>query len=281
VTSSQVYLAFPATARRGLPQREFSGGAPAATASAKPWHTAATQAAARGKTASALLAWAACWVAVACCGCAHFTPGTWRIMGQERTLDLDHGTEGNRWVEEGWPRGAPAMTADSPDGLVWARQADELTGAEAPGPDRDGCRGVRPAAGCGTAMAWYEGLGCRVGEVCGGLVLSLRERMGLSGYVRPRFHPVPVRPVFFPCMGMAMAGDLAPVPAAYDPGEPPPASDSPWIEPALPPPAIEEVPAPEAEPGEQARVAAINMAEETASRPGSRSLRPSSGVRPE
>jgi hypothetical protein len=99
-------------------------------------------------------------------------------------------------------------------------------------------------------------------------VLSAKERMGLGHYLHPQFHPVPVRPVFSPCAGMALGMEPVMLPAVDDGQVTPPGEGYPQIEMILPGATPEEIPPPEAEERTQGHTARLAGRQQRATRPG-------------
>lgn len=143
----------------------------------------------------------------------------------------------------------PAEEAPSPgqadSQIPWPPETDEASAAAAPG-DREGI--------CST---------------CGGRGLPLLAGVVPAGYIHPRFHPVPLQPVFYPAEGQAVGLNHGMGPEGGGPPPMPPREGTPRIEMVIPAPATEHIPPPKADSEEEDRLARVPRRVETASQPRS------------
>jgi hypothetical protein len=224
-----------------------------------------------GKSRSAELVCVGYCLLLACCGCISPGPGEQSVLPDGRPLRPDPIS----WPEErsvrqqdasGSGAGSVAGSSSGSD-----RHAGSLSQTASEGLNSGaagGAEGCSPAC-CATGASTDHDLGCGVEPICGGLPRLLGARLAARRYRHPRFHPVPLQPVFLPRVGDVPTGDLGRVPADSRVPGPLPADGPPQIEMPAPTPGPEEVPLPGAEPGHPDRVPQAPRRLTTASRPGS------------
>jgi hypothetical protein len=213
---------------------------------------------------------AGCCLLVACCGCIYPALRQQGMVRDGRPLKLGQGSWAERQArgehegsgrEEGsapGPEGEPGRKAGHPD----------LEVPEVPSSEEPGNKGSCSKVDCTGPAPLGHGLGGRILGACASLGRPLRARIETSRYRYPRFHPVPLRPVFLPRVGEALAEDGGGMPEGGHVLAPPPVEGSPQIDTLLPRLGPGEVPRPKAASGEEDRATRLQRDLQTVSRPG-------------
>ena len=176
-----------------------------------------------------------------------------RVRGEEDRLDLGPDFDAE-------PQPGPDSRADLPDQVA----------PEAPGWEEATCGSPCPPMSCDVPVALEPGLLLdRIRPVWDALGQPLRARIDARHYRHPRFHPVPLQPVFSPRCGEPPVTDLGTVPGDSHVPAVPPVEGAPQIEIILPPLTPEGMTPPKAEPEQRDRVTRLPGRLQTASRPGS------------
>lgn len=226
-----------------------------------------------GKTRSSRLVSAGCCLVLACSGCIDPNLGQQDVLRDDWLLEFERvvsSAEDRTLGEEDRFELGPGFDAEPQPGPDSQAELPDRTAPEAPGLQEDTCGSPCPPVSCDIPVTLEPGLFLdRIRRVWGDLGQPLRARIDARRYRHPRFHPVPLQPVFSPLCGEPPVADLGTVPGDSHVPAMPPGEGAPQIEIILPAPTPEGMTPPKAEPQQRDRVTRSPGQLQTASRPGS------------
>jgi len=226
-----------------------------------------------GKSRSSRLVCVGCCLVLACSGCIDPNLRQQDILRDDWPLELERvvsSAEDRTRGEEDRLELGPGFDAEPQPGPDSQAELPDQMAPEVPGLQEATCGSRCPPVSCDIPVTLEPGLLLdRIRCVWGDLGQPLRARIDARRYRHPRFHPVPLQPVFTPRCGEPPVADLGTVPGDSHVPAMPAGEGAPQIEIILPAPIYEGITPPKAEPEQRDRVTRLPRQLQTASRPGS------------